>query len=43
MFQKLYSDLELLVFQDMIYSGYDPTNKEDIEKYWKERLDDPNS
>lgn len=34
------SDLELLVEYDMYELGYDPNNKEDIVKYWKEKLDD---
>ena len=32
------SDLELLVIHDMYELGYDPANKEDINKYWEERL-----
>ena len=32
------SDLELLVINDMYELGYDPTNQEDINKYWEERL-----
>lgn len=30
--------LEVLVVRDMIVNGYNPNSKEDIEKYWKERL-----
>jgi len=33
------SDLELLVIRDMIANGFDPKSKEDIQKYWKERLE----
>jgi len=32
------SDLELLVEYDMYISGFDPKNKEDIKRYWEERL-----
>ena len=32
------SELELLVIHDMYELGYDPANKEDINKYWEERL-----
>ena len=32
------SDLELLVIFDMYENGLDPSNKEDIIKYWKEKL-----
>lgn len=32
------SDLEILVIRDMIINGYNPQSKEDIQKYWKERL-----
>lgn len=32
------SELELLVMLDMIDQGYDPSNKEHIEQFWKERL-----
>ena len=33
------SELELLVIRDMIANGFDPKSKEDIQKYWKERLE----
>lgn len=32
------SELEVLVTRDMIINGYNPNSKEDIQKYWKERL-----
>ena len=32
------SELEILVTRDMIVNGYNPNSKEDIQKYWKERL-----
>jgi len=32
------SDLELLVKRDMYENGYDPSNFEDVKKYWEERL-----
>lgn len=35
----MHSDLELLVIRDMIAHGYNPNSKEDIQKYWKERLE----
>ena len=35
----VYSELEWLVIADMIDHGYDHNNKEDIIKYWSERLD----
>lgn len=35
----IYSDLEYYVRWDMIDRGYDPNKKEDIIKYWSERLD----
>ncbi len=35
---KVYSDLELLVMNDMYENGYDPSKKEDIIAYWAERL-----
>lgn len=34
------SDLELLIMTDMYVNGYNPSCKEDIIEYWKERLDD---
>ncbi len=34
------SDLEMLVLVDMYDNGYDPSSKDDIKKYWEERLDD---
>ena len=34
------SDLELMVNEDMIKNGYDPTNKEDVSAYWEELLED---
>lgn len=35
----IYSELELLIMGDMIENGYDPLSKEDIIRYWSERLD----
>jgi hypothetical protein len=35
----LYSNLEWLVVEDMIKQNFDPNNKDDIIKYWSERLD----
>ena len=32
------SNLELLVEYDMYTLGFDPTNKEDIKRYWEEIL-----
>ena len=32
-------ELEYMVATDMIESGFNPYSKEDIELYWKERLD----
>lgn len=32
------SDLETLVMLDMLDNGYNPLSREDIERYWKERL-----
>lgn len=32
------SELELLVQYDMYENGFDPSNKEDVIKYWKEKL-----
>lgn len=34
----MYSKLELEVMKDMIDNGFDPSNKEHINKYWGERL-----
>jgi hypothetical protein len=34
----MYSDLELLVQDDMIINGYNPAEPEDVVKYWNERL-----
>jgi hypothetical protein len=34
----IYSELEMLVRNDMFKLGYDPDNKEHKLKYWKERL-----
>lgn len=40
-FNKLFmmSDLEFLVYADMVDNGYDPLDKNDLVKYWSERLD----
>jgi hypothetical protein len=35
---KLSSELENLVEFDMFTNGFDPSNIEDIKRYWKERL-----
>mgnify|MGYP006269101059 FL=1 len=35
---NLHSDLELQVMFDMYISGFDPSSKEDIQRYWEERL-----
>jgi len=35
---NLQSDLELMVMVDMYANGYDPSNTEDVKKYWEERL-----
>lgn len=34
----LLSDLEILVNEDMITLGYDPTDKRDIKLYWERLL-----
>lgn len=34
------SDLEILVCEDMITEGFNPSLQEDIELYWSERLED---
>lgn len=31
----LFSDLEMLVMDDMYWLGYDPSNKEDVDEYWE--------
>ena len=33
------SNLEILVNWDMIKNGYNPLDKNDIIRYWKERLE----
>jgi hypothetical protein len=33
------SELEMLVEEDMIAAGYDPTIWADVLEYWRERLD----
>lgn len=35
---NLQSDLELMVMMDMYVNGYNPSNEEDVKKYWEERL-----
>ena len=35
----MYSDLEIMIIEDMLRNGYDPHSKEHIELYWKERLE----
>jgi len=37
--EKLYSELEEMVMYDMIINGFDPTNTENVIKYWSEKLD----
>lgn len=32
--------LEEMIREDMIANGFEPSIKEDIIRYWKERLDD---
>lgn len=34
--------LELLVIKEMKQLGYNPAKKEDVIKFWKEKLDDRN-
>jgi hypothetical protein len=34
-YSKNYSDLELMVMEDMMSLGYDPLNIEDIKLYWE--------
>lgn len=34
------SDLEYLVAEDMIQEGLDPFDADEIQQYWKDRLDD---
>ena len=34
-----YSELELLVMKDMMEDGYDPLNPEDVQEYWRLRLE----
>lgn len=38
---NIHSDLEIDVMSDMIRNDLDPYNKQDIQTYWKERLDEP--
>ena len=37
---EIYSDLELLVMNDMILLGFDPNNQNDIRKYWEMLLNE---
>jgi hypothetical protein len=34
----MYSELELLVMDDMLRLGYDPHDKNQVIEYWEERL-----
>ena len=34
----IFSDLEMLVMDDMYSLGYNPSNKEDIKLYWEMML-----
>ena len=36
--EKVYSELELMVIQDMYKAGYDFMNPDDVKKFWDERL-----
>lgn len=36
--ERVYSELELMVIEDMYADGYDHTNPEDVKKFWEERL-----
>jgi hypothetical protein len=35
---NLHSNLELEVMFDMYINGFDSSNKEDVQRYWEERL-----
>lgn len=35
---QIYSELELMVIEDMYKNGYDFMNPEDVKKFWEERL-----
>ena len=34
------SELEVIIIKEMVDKGYDPANQEDVEKFWREKLDD---
>ena len=34
----MYSELEVMIMDDMIHHGYNPHNPSDVILYWEERL-----
>lgn len=36
----MFSDLEMLVIDDMYSLGYNPANPEDVDKYWEMMFND---
>lgn len=35
---RTYTYFEILVNRDMLFNGYNPLDKNDIKRYWRERL-----